>query len=383
LSGIGSGELKQDETASAITEVGTAVIQVTRTGDTSQPAEVDYATQPGTASDRFDYTAIYGTLRFAAGEQSKQLLIIITDDVFQESLESFSVVLSNPVGTALGAAPSASVQITSDDAVNGLNPVKDGSFSSDAFVRYHYADFLNRLPDASGLAFWKNEIDSCELLPAPERQNCREVKRINVSAAFFLSVEFQQTGYLVYRFHQAAFSSGEHLALTRFLADTQEIRGGIIVGQSGWETQLEANKQLFADRFVARATFLASYPASMTPAQFVDALNSNTGNSLSSAERDTQVNNLTTAGNTAHARALVLRAIAEDSDFSSREFKRAFVYMQYVGYLRRNPDAQPDANFDGYNFWLAKLNQFNGNFTQAEMVKSFIISGEYQNRFGP
>ena len=86
-----------------------------------------------------------------------------------------------------------------------------------------------------------------------------------------MSVEFQQTGYLVYRFHQAAFSSGEHLALTRFLADTQEIRGGIIVGQSGWETQLEANKQLFADRFVARAGFLAGYPASMTPAQFVDA----------------------------------------------------------------------------------------------------------------
>lgn len=89
------------------------------------------------------------------------------------------------------------------------------------------------------------------------------------------------------------------------------------------------------------------------------------------------------AGNTAHARAQVLRAIAEDSDFSGREFNRAFVYMEYVGYLRRNPDAQPDTTFDGYNFWLAKLNQFNGNFTQAEMVKSFIISGEYQNRFGP
>jgi hypothetical protein len=311
------------------------------------------------------------------------LLIIITDDVFQEPVESFSIVLSNPVGIVLGGVPSASVQITSDDAVTGLNPVKDGSFNSDAFVRYHYADFLNRLPDASGLAFWKNEIDSCELLPAPQRQGCREVKRINVSAAFFLSVEFQQTGYLVYRFHQAAFSSGEHLALPRFLADTQEIRGGIIVGQSGWEAQLEANKQLFADRFVARAGFLAGYPASMTPAQFVDALNSNTGNSLSPAERNTQVNNLTTAGNTTHARALVLRAIAEDSDFSSREFNRAFVYMEYVGYLRRNPDDQPDANFAGYNFWLAKLNQFNGNFTQAEMVKAFTLSGEYNKRFGP
>ena len=163
----------------------------------------------------------------------------------------------------------------------------------------------------------------------------------------------------------------------RFLADTQEIRGGIIVGQPGWEAQLEANKQLFADRFVARAGFLAGYPASMTPAQFVDGLNSNTGNSLSPGERDTQVNNLTTAGNTAHARALVFRAIVDDSDFITRELNRAFVYMQYVGYLRRDPNAAPDANFNGFNFWLNKLNQFGGSYVNAEMVKAFIVSGEY------
>jgi len=42
----------------------------------------------------------------------------------------------------------------------------------------------------------------------------------------------------------------------------------------------------------------------------------------------------------------------------------------------------PDTNFDGFNFWLAKLNQFNGNFIAAEMVKAFISSGEYRQRFG-
>jgi hypothetical protein len=40
-------------------------------------------------------------------------------------------------------------------------------------------------------------------------------------------------------------------------------------------------------------------------------------------------------------------------------------------------------NFDGYNFWLGKLNEFNGNFVNAEMVKAFIVSGEYRQRFGP
>jgi hypothetical protein len=57
--------------------------------------------------------------------------------------------------------------------------------------------------------------------------------------------------------------------------------------------------------------------------------------------------------------------------------------MQYFGYLRRNPDDPPDANFDGYNFWLAKLEQFNGDFVRAEMVRAFISSIEYRRRFGP
>jgi len=82
-------------------------------------------------------------------------------------------------------------------------------------------------------------------------------------------------------------------------------------------------------------------------------------------------------------RAQVLRAVADDSDLRNAEFNRAFVLMQYFGYLRRNPNEFPDTNFDGYNFWLNKLNSFNGNFINAEMVKSFLISGEYRQRFGP
>jgi len=37
----------------------------------------------------------------------------------------------------------------------------------------------------------------------------------------------------------------------------------------------------------------------------------------------------------------------------------------------------------GYNFWLRKLNEFGGNFINAEMVKAFITSSEYRQRFGP
>lgn len=56
--------------------------------------------------------------------------------------------------------------------------------------------------------------------------------------------------------------------------------------------------------------------------------------------------------------------------------------IQYFGYFRRNPNEAPDTDFTGYNFWLAKLNQFNGNFINAEMVKAFLSAGEYRQRFG-
>jgi hypothetical protein len=79
--------------------------------------------------------------------------------------------------------------------------------------------------------------------------------------------------------------------------------------------------------------------------------------------------------------------VAEDADFAQAERSRAFVLAQYFGYLRRNPDdigfgGQPDPTFEGYNFWLSRLNQFNGNFIQAEMVRAFIESFEYGDRFG-
>ncbi len=83
------------------------------------------------------------------------------------------------------------------------------------------------------------------------------------------------------------------------------------------------------------------------------------------------------------ARARALRRVVENARLARQEFTRAFVLMQYFGYLRRNPNDAPDVNFDGFDFWLNKLNQFNGNFVQAEMVKAFISSNEFRRRFGP
>jgi hypothetical protein len=266
------------------------------------------------------------------------------------------------------------------DLPNGVPGGENLSDNSQFFVAQHYRDFLSREPDQAGLNFWTNEIESCGRDAA-----CRDVKRVNVSAAFFLSIEFQETGYLVYRLYKAAYGNVAGtpvpVRFQQFFPDTQEIGRGVVVGVGNWQAQLEANKQAFALKFVQRPEFLARYPRTLSPAQFVDALNTNAGGVLDATERQSLVNELS-ANNTDAGRASVLRKVAEDATLVQQELNRAFVLMEYFGYMRRNPDDAPDADFSGYNFWLGKLNEFNGNYVAAEMVKAFITSTEYRQRFG-
>jgi hypothetical protein len=95
------------------------------------------------------------------------------------------------------------------------------------------------------------------------------------------------------------------------------------------------------------------------------------------------VNAFNNAGGGDAGRAAALRSVAESNSVSNKLFNEAFVLMQYFGYLQRNPNDPPDSDYSGYNFWLNKLTQFNGDYIAAEMVKAFISSKEYRQRFGP
>jgi uncharacterized repeat protein (TIGR01451 family) len=381
---------------------GDAVLSVKRLGDTSSPASVNYATSDtasisgckalntGVASSRCDYETTIGTLHFAAGETSKTILIPIVDDAYAEGNESFTLSLDNASGASLGSPAVATVTINDNETVNGANPVDQAGF----FVRQHYVDFLNREPDSGGFGFWTNEITSCGA-----NAQCIEIKRINVSAAFFLSIEFQETGYLVERLYKSSYGDAigtsnigpTHqlpvpiVRLNEFLPDTQQIGQGVVVNQTGWEQVLENNKRAFIAEFVQRSRFTNAYPGTKTPGQFVDALFANTGVTPSASERTSIINEFGGASTSADAaaRARALRTVAENATFKQQEINQAFVLMQYFGYLRRNPNDPQDTDYSGYDFWLTKLNQFNGNFVNAEMVKAFIVSGEYRARFGP
>ena len=263
--------------------------------------------------------------------------------------------------------PGTNVPITIDD--------------SDFFVQQQYVDFLSRFPDQAGFAFWQDQINSC----GPNNPACTEVRRINVSGAFFRSIEFRETGFFVYKAYKAAFGNlqGKPVPVRRenFMPETRGIANGVVVGVGEWEKQLSDNKTAYARAFVQRSDFVSKYPTSLAAGAYVDALFATAEVTPTSNERNAAVTAFGAGGTTGRGDAL--RSVAESASLDQKETNKAFVLLQYFGYLKRNPDDAPEAklNFDGYNFWLGKLNENGGDFVKAQMVKAFLDSTEYRQRF--
>lgn len=283
-------------------------------------------------------------------------------------------------GTLLKMQP-----FTISDGAPPANTIDD----SQQYVRQQYLDFLGREPDGPGLGFWTNEITICS--DASKRQTneseaqCVARKRVNTSGAFFLSTEFQNTGYFVYRFYKGSFNRWPKFSELK--QDAPTLTKGIVVNNLLDQNAIEQNKVDFANNWVARSDFKTRYDG-LNNQQYVDQLFTNTGVAPTDEERVSLVNGLN--GNT-ETRATVLRKIVDGARlrpdgstdfftnygkaFYQKEYNPAFVLIQYFGYLQRDPDG------GGYDFWLEKLNRL-GNFTDAEMVKSFVLSPEYRSRFG-
>lgn len=376
LTGAASSTVEFASSSLTATEdAGVFQVRVTRSGNTSSEASVLYCAPSGTAQQGHDVNSVIGQLNFAAGETSKTITVFITDDAFIEEDEHLTLILCNAENAALGVRTSVMLTIIDDDTLEtDVNPIDDAR----TFVRQQYRDFLNRDPDAAGLDFWAGQIEACGNDSA-----CVASVRQHVSAAFFLSIEFQETGYLVYRLYKSAYTRVPQ-RVQEFLCDTGLIRDGVIVGSLGWEQKLELNKTSYLTRFVDRPEFIQRYPLSLTPAQFVSALNANTGSSLSQAEVAVAIAEFAGAATSSDraARRRALRKVVENATFIQRETTNAFVQMQYFGYLQRHSDDPPDLNLDGFHFWLNKLIQFGGNYAEAEMVRAFIESTEYRTRFG-
>jgi hypothetical protein len=287
---------------------------------------------------------------------------------------------------------------------SALNPIDDPEF----FVTQHYVDFLNREPDAPGWVHWTNEITMCgdpaNRVPGETEAQCVDRKRTNTSGAFYLSNEFQNSANFLIRVNWGSLGKdraigrkcivGQHSGFdglcrplySDYLADMTKLTQGIVVNNALNPNVINTNKRNFVNEFVTRADFLAAYPNTMTAAEYVDKLSQTTGIALTAPERSELINKAGSEGRgavlydivdgtiTIHGGQLVFNTRFGKA-YYDQEFNPAFVFVQYLGYLRRNPDQA------GYDHWLGKLN-FYGNFVDAEMVRAFIVSPEYRTRFG-
>lgn len=342
---------------------GSATINVTRTGDTSTAVRVNYFTgDAGVATQKSDYTMAAGTLSFAPGETSKSFKVLITDNAYVQGTHTLFLQLAAPTGGALIGSPrSVTLSILDNDAQTPTtNPLDGAQF----FVRQHYVDFLNREPDAGGLQYWTEQIaGNSNNAPPPCAVGdaaCWNRRTVDVSAAFFVENEFQQTGFVIYRLNRAAL--GLIPTYSHFMADRSKLATG---------PQLQQSTVDFTNEFVESGAFKQFYPDTMTPEQFVNKLFDTAGLAPFTAERAQKIQDMTLYGKT---RAQVLLEVIELPAFKAKEFDPAFVLMQYYGFLRRDPDS------GGYQFWLDVLNTRTPGNYQA-MVCAFITSAEYQQRF--
>jgi hypothetical protein len=350
-----------DATAYSVSEgAGRFTITVTRT-DASLEGSVRYATSDtaglnncdvfnNIASQRCDYEIAVGTLRFAAGQSSRNITIPVIDDVYAEGNESFTLTLSNPSGMGLGTNSTATLTITDNDAnSNAPNPID----LTDFFIRQHYLDFLNREPDPNGFQGWRDTLNNCP-------QGDTRCDRIEVSSAFYRSPEFQSRGFFVYSFYVA--SLGRFPRYAEFMPDMS--------GVSGFQSQQEeeASKVAFIADFMSRAEFKNRYDSKTQARAYVDELERAAGVTLSNKEQ--LIADLEQGRKT---RAEVLRAVAESAEVSVKYFNQAFVVMEYFGYLRRDPDAL-------YQHWIDTVNGAPNDYRQ--MVNGFLNSAEYRSRFG-
>jgi uncharacterized protein (TIGR03118 family) len=332
-------------------------ITVIRSGNVSTAATVEYLTfdesQPGHASQKSDYDAAFGTLRFLPGETSKTFRISIVNDKFDENDEIVDIALVNPTGTGLGEKHFAELTIADDDTgAPSMNPIDDNSF----FVRQQYLDFLSREPDAAGFASWVALLNGC----APGNTTC---DRVAVSQSFFTSQESLTRGYTAIRFYRAAY--GRDILYGEYLTELSRLSGAT-------PAETTALRAAFPADFVTRNEF-HSLLDGLPNAAYVDRLIANSGATFDPGFRDQLVADLNAAVKT---RAQVINDVVEDVHFvnDTTTLTRAFIMSEYFGYLRRDPDQT------GFNMWLTYFLAHPGDF--RTMVNGFVNSAEYRLRFG-
>jgi hypothetical protein len=251
---------------------------------------------------------------------------------------------------------------------------------NDYFVFQQYVDFLLRMPDSGGFNDWLGVLNNC----GPNKGGLGSdpaCDRVQVSSGFFRSPEFTDNGYWIYRYYHGPL--GVRPLLSQWKPDLRRLTGGQT------PAQLEASRTAFIADFMARPAFTGIY-AGLTDAahasQFIAKLEEKSGVTLPASNttqpgqppqfgRQELINKMATGQFTA---GQTLRAFIEQKVVFDAFFFKAFVAMQYFGYLNRDPEDL------GYNDWVDVLTNGRGPIPPGDfrhLIFGFVWSVEYREKF--
>ena len=105
-----------------VTESDSGTVDATFTVSLNTPSgralSVDYATANNTATAPADYTAVSGSLNFAAGETTKTVTVLVNGDLLDEVNETYFLNLANPTNATIGGSGTGT--ITDNDPLPAL-----------------------------------------------------------------------------------------------------------------------------------------------------------------------------------------------------------------------------------------------------------------------
>jgi len=94
---------------------GSVTVGVTRIGNTTNAATINYSTVDGSARQPDDYSTSSGTIQFAPGETIKYFVVPIVDDASVEATENINLILSVPGPGAVQGSPFTAAIIVLDN----------------------------------------------------------------------------------------------------------------------------------------------------------------------------------------------------------------------------------------------------------------------------
>ena len=251
--------------------------------------------------------------------------------------------------------------ITIDPAATATltNPVDDLRF----FINQHFMDLAGREPDQLTMEKLLMQLSQCG-----NKADCLRTRRVDVSAALFLENDLAANGIFLNGIYMAGF--GRRPKFAEFESD----RAALI----NHSAEVERNRMAFLLAFVQRAEFKRRYPATMKPAEYVDAILLS-AMQYAGVDLSSERNNLIAlVDDAAASRAAVLAKVISQPTLIDAQYNSSLILSHYFAYLRRDPDES------GYATWLNFIRNkpLRDTDTARSVTCGFVNSTEYQSRFG-